>query len=99
MEGINDIILGGNINQNIESMEVKTFYVQLGLQDIYKTINSIEPENLDHIHRDGSNCIDSIATTYNIMEFIEGSLLIETNSIINTDYQSFLININIKEYF
>jgi len=87
------------MNQNIESIEVKRFYVQLRIQDIHKLFNKIDLSNLDHTYKDGSKYIDSIAATHNIMDYIEGSTLLKTDRIFNTDYRVFMVDINMAEYF
>ena len=37
--------------------------------------------------------------TYNIMNYVEGSALLEIDSISNIDHRAFLVDINIVEYF
>ena len=71
----------------------------MDLQDIHKSFNKIVPSNLDHTYKDRSKCINSIAATYNIMNYVEDSAILEIDSIFNTDYRVFLVDINIAEYF
>ena len=47
----------------------------------------------------GSKYIDSIAATYNLLDFIEESKLLEAYEIIFTDYRLFIINMNMERYF
>ena len=69
------------------------------MKDIYKTFNAIDSNNLDHTFRDRIEYIYSIAVTPNVIEYIEGSKLLEINTIIDTDHWSFIVNINLEKYF
>ena len=51
------------------------------------------------MYRRGPKCIDSIATTLTIIQYVEGSVLKERNEIINTDYRAFIVDINLEDYF
>ena len=96
---INDIILLGDLNQSIYSSEVKSFYNKLGLKDIYQWYNKIEEGQMNNTCMIGSEPIDSVAATINILQIVEGCKLIETNDIIITDHRSHIINFNFEEYF
>ena len=47
----------------------------------------------------GSKCINSIVATYSLLDFVEGSKLLEAYEITITDYRSFIIDINMERYF
>ena len=70
----------------------------MGLQDIHKSFNKIELSNLNHTYKDESKYIDLIVATYNIMDYVEGSALLQIDSIFNTDHRVILVDINIAEY-
>jgi hypothetical protein len=70
--------------------------MELEVKDVHISFNMIEVTNLDSAHIVGSRCIDSIAVSYNLIEFVEGSKLYETNKIINTDNRSYVIDLNIE---
>ena len=59
----------------------------------------IEVVNLDSTHAVESKYIDSIAMSYDLLEFVKGCRLYEINEIINTDYRSYIIDLNIEKYF
>ena len=46
----------------------------------------LKDEELDPIFIRGSNCIDSITATYNLLDFVEGSKLLEAYEIIIMDH-------------
>ena len=54
---------------------------------------------MDNTEERGSKPIDTIAVSYGISEYIEGSKLIECNDIIFTNHRSYIIDINIEDYF
>ena len=66
---------------------------------MHSLFNMIELEDLDYAFIAESKCIDSIAASYNLMKFVEGSQLHDTNEIINIDYRSYVIDMNIDLYF
>ena len=54
---------------------------------------------MDNTYIIGSEPIDSVAVTTNILQIVEGCKLMETNKIIITDIRSYLIDFNFEEYF
>ena len=54
---------------------------------------------LDNTHKNGTKCIDAIAASDNIMSFIEGCILCETNEIIDTNYRGYMVDIDLNTYF
>ena len=91
------IVIGGDYNQDIVSREVANFHTELGVKDVHSSFNMIELKNLDHICIVRSKWIDSITMSYDLIEFIEGSKLHKTNDITNTDYRSYVIDLNIEQ--
>ena len=47
----------------------------------------------------GSSLIDSITVLEGTLEYVEGCKLLENNEIVCLDYQSYLVDINLKKYF
>ena len=43
--------------------------------------------------------MNSVATTKGLIQFIKGFLLLEWNEVIITNYRSYIIDINLEEYF
>ena len=54
---------------------------------------------MDNTEERGSKPIDTIAASYRISKYVEGSKLIECNDIIFTDHRSYIVDINIEDYF
>jgi len=44
---VNNIVIGGNFNQDIVSLDIQEVYIKLGIKDIYQYFNYIEVEDLD----------------------------------------------------
>ena len=59
----------------------------------------IAHKELDCTYIGGSRYTDSIEGTQNILDFVEGSKLLEANEITILDYHAFVININMESYF
>ena len=68
-------------NQDDTIREIKDFFQELKVRDIYQSYNLIADKELDCTYIGGSRCIDSIAGTQNILDFVEGSKLLKANKI------------------
>jgi len=66
---------------------------------VHHKVNNINMSQLDPMQKRGSKCINSIAVSYRLLPFIEGCKLLEINEVIAIDYHSYIIDINLKEYF
>ena len=96
---ISDVLIMGDYNQDVIIREIKDFFQELKVQDIYQSYNLIADKELDCTYIGGSSYIDSIAGTQNILDFVEGSKLLEANEITISDHRKFVIDINIESYF
>ena len=96
---ISNILIIGDYNQDVTTREIKDFFQELKVWDIHQSYNLIADKELDCTYIGGSRCIDSIAGTQNILDFMEGSKLLEANEIIILDYRAFVIDINMESYF
>ena len=56
-------------------------------------------EEIDKTYKNGSNSIDSITASSEVMEFTKGCSLLNHNSMIETNQRVYLIDANVKEYF
>ena len=65
---------------------------------MHKTINHIE-RKLDYTFLTRSKYIDSVVIIQGLLEYIKGSILVETNKIVISDHRGFIINMNLLEYF
>ena len=94
-----DLTKGGDHNQDIGSIELHQFFAELQLQYVHQTFNGLEWKELDHTHIRGTKYIDSIVATPRIRKNLEGSRLFETNEIMNADNLSYVIDINLEDFF
>ena len=53
----------------------------------------------DSTYKKGSKSIDLVATTSRLLEYIDRYRLIDYNEIIVSNYQGYLIDINLENYF
>ena len=44
-------------------------------------------------------CIDSIVMIMNLMDFVKDSIMVETYEIIPSDHYSYIIDVNLEDYF
>ena len=96
---IDDIIIAGDLNENVNSKEIKKFFNDIGVEDIHSRYNNIPPKEMDKTFINGSNPIDTIAASEGIMKNIEGSKLISHTEIVPTDYRAYVADINLEDYF
>ena len=54
---------------------------------------------MDKTSKKGSQTIDSIAASEGVMEYVEGSKLLDFNDIVFTDHRRYITDVNIEEYF
>ena len=47
----------------------------------------------------GLKCIDSIAISIDLLSYIEGSTITETNEIIISDYRGYIFDLSLEDYF
>ena len=99
LSDIDDVIIAGDMNQNVSSNEIRKFYSEIGVDEVHSRINQTPIENLDKTCVNGSNAIDSVAVSEGLMEFVEGSLLVSNNEIINTDHRAYIVDANLEDYF
>ena len=66
-----EIVIGGNLNQDIMAKEIREFYSDLGVGDVHSNFNMIDEEYLDHMHITGSKCIDLVVISYDLIDFVE----------------------------
>jgi len=96
---VNDIIIGGDFNQSITTKEIEKFYNDISVKDIHSTINFIDMNELDNTNVNSRHPIDSIAASAGIMQYIEGCKLLNNNDILYSDHRSYIIDVNLEEYF
>ena len=98
-EGITDILIAGDYNQDITAAEMKHFYYEINDRNIHQSYNLILESELDKTHIRGSKCINSITGIQNLLDFVEGLKLLEASDITITGYRAILIDINFDSYF
>ena len=70
-----------------------------GLFDIYSYINNFEVKEEDNTHIKGTKQIDAVMTTTNLLEVVQGSRMVDSKEITDSDHRGFIVDINVKEYF
>ena len=63
---------------------------------MHQIFNIIELTKLDHTYSRGTKCIDVIAISETLLEYLEGSKLFEIYKITNTDHRECVINMNLE---
>lgn len=94
----NDIIVAGDFNKDIHSEYIKEFFRTNSLKDTHSMINS-NSQHTDYTQLRGSKCINSIAMSTSLLDYIIGDIMIETNKITTSDHQGYIIDLNLEEYF
>ena len=93
------MLIVGDMNQNVNSNEIRKFYSEIGVEEVHSRINNVPLNELDKTFIYGSSAIDSVVVSERLMEFVEGSLLVSNNEIVNTDHRAYIIDINLEDYF
>ena len=58
-----------------------------------------DAKELDHTHIRGTNCIDSITATSNVINHAEGSRIFEASETVKTDHRACVVEMNLEEIF
>ena len=96
---INNIIIAGDLNEDIESKEVKRFSIERGLFDIYGIINTDNNSKRESIYLYRSKCIDTITTTTELLQCVDGYKIVEYNKVILTNHMGYMVDFNLEWYF
>ena len=96
---ITDIIIGGDYNQNICDKEIKKFHEEIGVHNIYQIINNVELEQIGKTYIHGSSPIDAIYASNGVLKYVDGCKILGNNEIVESDHKSYLIDIDLNEYF
>ena len=78
---------------------MKQFYEKIRVNDIHHRYNRIPVKELDKTCMKGSNPIDSIVVLEGVIEYVEGSKLLDHNKILCLDCRAYIVDINFEEYF
>jgi len=84
---INEILVAGDINQDVYSKEIESFLIANSLFNIHQFINETEQEDKTSAYLYGSKTIDLIAASSRLISFIDGCQLVDFNEIILTDHR------------
>ena len=98
-EGIEEIIIAGDINQDITYIQIQNFMRENGLYEIHQELTNEDDPIRDQTYKNGSKQIDAVFSTESIVRVARGSKIVDFDEIIIIDYQGFLIDINVNEYF
>ena len=66
---------------------------------MYYKYNKVLYNRTELTQKRGSKCIDSIAVTESLFNFVEGYQLLEVNKVLDIDHRSYIVNLNLEEYF
>ena len=97
-EGIEGIIIAGDINQDINHHQIQKFMRENRLYEIYQEITNNESSDRDNTYKNGRNQIDAVFGTEQIVRVTRGSKIVDFDEIIITDHRGFMFNIDINKY-
>jgi len=78
---------------------IKQFLINNGLFEVYDLLNSSKNIKWDNTYIKGLKCIEFMAATSSLINFIEKGEIINYNQIIYSDHRGYLIDINLEQYF
>ena len=94
-----DIIIAGDLNESVNSKEIRKFFREIGVEDTHSRVNNIPLASLDRTHVHGSNPIDTFAASEGLIDYVEGVKLVPHNEIVNSDHRAYIVDVNVEEYF
>ena len=93
------IIIAGNFNEPLYLKNIEAFLINNSLFEVHDLLNGIESVKRDNTHIEGTKCIDFVAVSNSVVEFIDACELINFNQFIETDHRGYLVDINLELYF
>ena len=96
---MDDLILAGDLNQDVNSSKVQQFFAEIGIEDVHSRINQIPRSEMDKTFMRGSKAINTLTVSEGLFKFIEGSKLQSHNKIIPSDYRFYIVDIDLEDYF
>jgi len=99
INNVDDVIIAGDLNESVNSREIRKFFREIGVEDAHSRINNIALEEMDRTCINGNNPIDTFAVSEGLIEYVEGVKLVPHNEIVNSDHRAYIVDINIEEYF
>jgi len=96
---IDNIIIVGDLNKDINSIAIRQLFIEKGLFNIYEIMNLIKETQWESTCKYSVKCVNAIATTAGLLQYVDGCEMIESNELIVTDYRGYLINFNLERYF
>lgn len=96
---VDDVIIAGDLNESVNSREIKKFFREIGVEDTHSRINNVALDEMDRTCINGNNPIDTFAVSEGLIEYVEGVKLVPHNEIVNSDHRAYIVDINIEDYF
>lgn len=98
-QNITDVIVAGDFNQGISEKAVRDFFEAIEVLDVHSKLNNVAITQLDKTFKQGSRAIDSIAASRGVMNYIEGSRLVNYSEIVESDHRGYIIDVAMEDYF
>ena len=70
---------------------MQNFYAEIWVGDVHSNFNQIEINELDNTYKRESKCIDLIAVSYKLLNYIEESRLFDIDEITLMDHWVYVI--------
>ena len=75
LEQVDDVLIAGDFNQNVDSEPMRKFMRENGLVEVHENVNNIEDNRKYNKHTKNSKQIDTILAMYEIMQLTQESKL------------------------
>jgi len=73
--------------------------VENGLYKIHREVNDFESSVRDKTYNKGSNQIDAVLASEEVLNQVRGSRLVDFNKVVISNHRGFLIDIDFEQYF
>jgi len=98
-EGVKDIIIAGDFNQDIDGDQMRKFMRENGLFEVHEMVNETDNYLKDRTQENSTKQIDTVLATEEVLQTIRESILVDFKDIIDMDHRDFIFDLDIKEYF
>jgi len=70
-----------------------------GLFEIYEALNGETVESKEKTYKSGSKQIDAVLATEEVLELLQGSLLLDFKDVVDSDHRGFIFDLDVYQYF
>ena len=98
LEVVDDIIITGYLNQHLGSEIIRSFFLEIEVYDLFSVFYDIPANKRVKTYKQGQNCIDTFAISFNLITFFDHARIIDFDEAIKTDHRGIVCEFRADKY-